>query len=66
MPENGIPQELSNEAEAVAVFPNVTKAAFEIGGRWGEGLISQRNNGQSYSRKAREELSFFSSEWMQL
>ncbi len=42
VPEKAIPRELLDKAEAVAVFPNVLKAAFIIGGRGGDGVISRR------------------------
>jgi lipid-binding SYLF domain-containing protein len=44
-PDKGIPRELLNKAEAVAVFPGVVKAAFIIGGRGGQGVISRRIKG---------------------
>jgi lipid-binding SYLF domain-containing protein len=44
-PDQGIPQELLQNAEAVAVIPHVIKAALGIGGRWGKGLVAIRNNG---------------------
>lgn len=40
--DKSIPRELLERAEAVAVFPGILKAAFVIGGRGGEGLISRR------------------------
>ena len=40
--DKAIPRELLDRAEAVAVFPGVVKAAFIVGGRSGEGLISRR------------------------
>src|SRR5215470_5419856 len=40
--ENGIPNELMERAEAVAVFPNVIKGAFVLGGEYGKGLVSER------------------------
>jgi len=40
--ENGIPDELMEHAEAVAVFPHVIKGAFGIGGEFGRGLVSER------------------------
>jgi lipid-binding SYLF domain-containing protein len=47
-PDKGIPRELLNKAEAIAVFPGVVKAAFIIGGRGGQGVISRRiKNGWS-------------------
>ena len=41
-PDNTIPRELLDRAEAVAVFPGVLKAGFVIGGRGGSGVISRR------------------------
>ena len=43
--EKAIPQELLDTAEAIAVFPGVIKAAFVIGGRGGQGVISRRVKG---------------------
>src|SRR5215208_2481378 len=43
--ERAIPQELIDTAEAIAVFPGVIKAAFIIGGRGGQGVISRRVRG---------------------
>lgn len=40
--DKAIPRELLDKAEAVAVFPGVVKAAFIIGGRGGQGVISRR------------------------
>lgn len=44
-PDRGIPKELLDKAEAIAVFPDVIKAAFIIGGRGGQGVISRRTRG---------------------
>jgi lipid-binding SYLF domain-containing protein len=41
-PDKGIPKELLDKAEAIAVFPGVVKAAFIIGGRGGQGVVSRR------------------------
>jgi len=41
-PEKGIPQWLLDKAECVAVFPNVLKAGFVVGGRGGRGVASCR------------------------
>jgi lipid-binding SYLF domain-containing protein len=47
-PDNGIPKDLLDKAQAVAVFPGVLKAAFIFGGREGKGVISRRTaNGWS-------------------
>jgi SH3 domain-containing YSC84-like protein 1 len=43
--EKSIPKELLDKAEAIAVFPDVLKAAFVFGGRGGQGLISRRIRG---------------------
>lgn len=43
--DKAIPQELLDTAEAIAVFPGVLKAAFVIGGRGGQGVISRRVKG---------------------
>lgn len=44
-PDNAIPRDLLGRAEAVAVFPDVIKAGFIIGGRGGRGVISRRVRG---------------------
>ena len=41
-PDKGIPQELLDGAECVAVFPSVFKAGFIFGGRGGRGVASCR------------------------
>ncbi|MEP7337829.1 MAG: lipid-binding SYLF domain-containing protein [Acidobacteriota bacterium] len=41
-PDKGIPQELLENAECVAVFPSVLKAGFIFGGRGGRGVASCR------------------------
>jgi SH3 domain-containing YSC84-like protein 1 len=40
--DRAIPKELLDKAEAIAVFPDVIKAAFIFGGKGGQGLISRR------------------------
>jgi lipid-binding SYLF domain-containing protein len=49
IPEKGIPEDLMNRARAIAVFPHVTKGAFVIGGRWGKGLVSERQENGKWS-----------------
>ena len=44
-PDKAIPKEWLDKAEAVAVFPNVIKAGFIVGGRGGSGVISRRVRG---------------------
>lgn len=43
--EKAIPKELLDNAEAIAVFPGVLKAAFIVGGRGGQGLLVRRVRG---------------------
>jgi lipid-binding SYLF domain-containing protein len=42
IPAESIPEGLLKDAKAIAVFPNVLKAAFGFGGSGGKGLISRR------------------------
>jgi len=42
IPEEGIPNELMERAQAIAVIPHMVKGAFGFGGRYGKGLVSQR------------------------
>jgi lipid-binding SYLF domain-containing protein len=51
VPEKAIPQDLIDRAEAIAVFPDVIKAGFIVGGRGGRGVISRRT-GSSWSAPA--------------
>jgi lipid-binding SYLF domain-containing protein len=47
-PDKGIPKNLLEDAECVAVFPSVLKAGFIVGGRGGRGVASCRTtNGWS-------------------
>lgn len=41
-PDQGIPQDLLDRAQCVAVFPSVKKGGFIVGGQFGKGLISCR------------------------
>ena len=50
-PDKGIPQALVDKAECIAVFPNVIKAGFIVGGRGGRGVASCRV-GDSWSAPA--------------
>src|SRR5947208_8370692 len=47
-PDQGIPEDMWNRAECVAVIPGLKKAAFVIGGEFGKGVISCRS-GQVWS-----------------
>ena len=42
-PDKGIPEDLWNKADCVAVIPSVKKAAFVFGGEYGKGVMSCRN-----------------------
>jgi len=44
-PDQGIPRDLLDKAEAIVVFPGVKKAAFIIGGSGGQGVVSKRTSG---------------------
>lgn len=45
VPDKAIPKELLDKAEAIAVFPDVVKAAFIVGGHGGQGVVSRRIRG---------------------
>jgi len=42
-PDNGIPKDALEKAECVGVFPDVTKAAFIVGGQGGTGVFTCRD-----------------------
>jgi len=42
-PDQDVPEALLRRAQGIAVIPHVIKGAFGIGGRFGKGLVSQRN-----------------------
>jgi lipid-binding SYLF domain-containing protein len=42
-PDQSIPEGLLKKAVGIAVIPHVVKGAFGIGGRYGKGLVAQRN-----------------------
>src|SRR5579862_9720479 len=42
-PDQGIPDALMKKAYGIAVIPHVVKGAFGIGGRYGKGLVAERN-----------------------
>jgi lipid-binding SYLF domain-containing protein len=44
-PDQSIPEALLKKAYGIAVIPHVVKGAFGLGGRYGKGLIAQRNAG---------------------
>src|SRR6266545_3947746 len=51
-PDQGIPQELLDRAQCVAVFPSVKKGGFIFGGQYGKGLISCRRAQGSWGSPA--------------
>src|SRR6516162_7997883 len=56
IPENSIPQDLMARAHGIAVIPHVVKGAFVVGGQWGKGLMSQRQEDGSWSAPAYIEI----------
>ena len=42
-PDHQIPEALLKKATAIAVIPHVVKGAFIVGGKYGKGLIAQKN-----------------------
>jgi lipid-binding SYLF domain-containing protein len=52
IPEKSIPPNLLSRAYAVAVIPNVVKAAFGLGARRGKGLLVVRQDDNSWSNPA--------------
>ena len=50
-PDKAIPKRVLDDADCVAVFPSVIKAAFGIGGRGGRGVVSCRTD-QGWSAPA--------------
>lgn len=51
-PDKAIPQKVLDGAECIAVFPNVIKGGFIVGGRGGRGVASCRIAGGSWSAPA--------------
>jgi lipid-binding SYLF domain-containing protein len=52
IPESDIPEELMAHAHGIAVIPHVVKGAFGLGGQWGKGLMSQRDESGIWSPPA--------------
>ncbi len=48
-PDKGIPQDLLDKAHCIVVVPGVKKAAFVVGGKYGRGFISCRDEGRRWS-----------------
>ncbi len=51
-PDQGIPQDLLDRAQCVAVFPSVKKGGFIVGGQYGKGLVSCRREQGSWGSPA--------------
>jgi len=49
IPDDSIPSNLLQDAQAIAVIPNVMKASFVVGGRRGRGLIAIRGSDGTWS-----------------
>ena len=49
IPEQSVPSSLLQEAQAIAVIPDVVKASFVVGGRRGRGLIAIRGSDGSWA-----------------
>jgi lipid-binding SYLF domain-containing protein len=43
-PDNGVPDEIINNAKCIAVIPSMLKAAFGVGGAYGKGVASCRTD----------------------
>jgi lipid-binding SYLF domain-containing protein len=49
IPESGIPQEILESAQGMAIIPGVIKAGFILGGRYGTGVMSIRGDDGTWS-----------------
>lgn len=52
IPESGIPQEILESAQGIAIIPNVIKAGFILGGRYGTGVMCIRGEDGTWSNPA--------------
>src|ERR1700752_2751641 len=52
-PDKSIPEDLWNKAQCVLVFPSVKKAAFIVGGEFGAGVLSCRQEAIAGSKGVR-------------
>jgi lipid-binding SYLF domain-containing protein len=46
-PDRGIPQDLLQNAHCIVIVPDLKTAAFVVGGKYGKGYLSCRNEGGS-------------------
>jgi lipid-binding SYLF domain-containing protein len=52
-PDKGIPQDLLDKAQCIVIVPSLKTAAFVVGGKYGKGYLSCRNqNGEGWSAPA--------------
>ncbi len=49
IPDKSIPQDLLNKAECIVIVPDLKKAAFVVGGKYGKGFVSCRKQGTGWS-----------------
>lgn len=63
IPENAIPPRLLSEAYGIAVIPDVLKAGFIVGGRYGEGVLSVRTADGTWSHPVFIDLAGASLGW---
>lgn len=52
IPETSIPPSLLSEAYGIAIFPGLLKAGFIVGGRYGVGVLSVRDEKRNWSNPA--------------
>ena len=45
IPDKAIPQDLLNKSQCVIIVPDLKKAAFVVGGKYGKGFVSCRKPG---------------------
>jgi lipid-binding SYLF domain-containing protein len=48
-PDEGIPKALLHNAQAIAIFPGVLKAAYIVGGEYGKGVLMVRHENGAWS-----------------
>jgi lipid-binding SYLF domain-containing protein len=48
-PDKGVPEDLLDKAECVAIIPGLKKGGFIVGGRYGKGMVMCRRPGKRWS-----------------
>jgi len=48
-PDKGVPEDLLDKAECVAIIPGLKKGGFIVGGRYGKGVVMCRRPGKKWS-----------------